>query len=448
MINSNQVNTSDNCSQIKNAQLSQSPSQYNNLSLSYVNLSQKSQPPLYHSATCNVTLSNLIPTYNTTMPNNNLTTINYQPTPRFMPPQHHLPAAPIPTNFKYFAPQSKYNSCGDAQNQLIQHVPSATMLPNGQQPGDGFQQQHQTILQQQQQQQINININLTLPRYPYNKSENFGRKSPQDLQLHDQSSKLFYSNYPPYYSNSSTNSLNKHISSNPSQNNLLALTDSSSSSTTTISSTTSTNSSVEHSNMCPSGSSSYLNSYDTISDQQPTSSLPHTCPSSPRTRCTSPSCNELDPMLQKTNKQYRHKNYTLYKHKYQQQQQQPSQQHMLYASGGNPISPQASFSQFSPSFWSANSNRSSVISTGTLGSINYAATSGGNDSTTECNGSILTSENVQNYGGVGVIGSNSNNPSSPYTQRRSDKQRFSNIYDYRFNNFDLNSIHEDATNET
>ncbi|XP_058465548.1 dual specificity protein kinase splB isoform X1 [Malaya genurostris] len=431
--NSNHLNTSNNSSQIKNVQLSQSPSQYNNLSLSYVNHSQKPQPKLYHSATCNVSLSNFMPTHNTPMLNNDPKT-NYQPTPRCLQPQHHLAAAPIPTNFKYFAPQSKYNTYSESQNQLVPQT-STEMLQNHQ-----SNDAQQVLQHQQQQQQINININLTLPRYPYHKNRAIGRKSPQDLQLHDQSSKLFYSNHAPYYSHSSTNSLNTSCGA-PSNNNLLVLSDSSSSSTTTISSTTSTSSSMEQSLMLPSGSSSYLNSYDTISEQLPTNSLPHTCPGSPRVQCASPSCSELDPMLQKT-KQTHHKNYKLYKHKYQQQQQQT-----VHSSIANAISPQSSFSQFSPSFWSANSNRSSVISTGTLGSIGFAAVGNGsvNGGGGDCNGSILSGGNYQNYGGVGVIGSNG---SSPYAQRRADKQRFSNVYDYKFNNFDLNSIHEDATNET
>ncbi|XP_058836561.1 palmitoyltransferase ZDHHC5-B isoform X3 [Topomyia yanbarensis] len=352
----------------------------------------------------------------------------------------NLHNAPIPTNFKYFAPQSKYNTYSDSQNQLVPQTSSAEVLQNHQ-SSDAHNQQQQILQQQQQQQQINININLTLPRYPYHKNRAIGRKSPQDLQLHDQSSKMFYSNHPPYYSHSSINSLNNSCSA-PSQNNLLVLSDSSSSSTTTISSTTSTSSSMEQSNMLPSGSSSYLNSYDTISDQLPTNSLPHTCPGSPRAHCASPSYSELDPMLQKT-KQTHHKNYKFYKNKYQQQSQ------LVHASAGNPISPQPSFSQFSPSFWSANSNRSSVISTGTLGSISFAAVGNGSASGGvggDCNGSILSGGTYQNYGGVGVIGANSS--SSPYAQRRADKQRFSNVYDYKFNNFDLNSIHEDASNET
>ncbi|XP_058465550.1 palmitoyltransferase ZDHHC5-B isoform X3 [Malaya genurostris] len=346
----------------------------------------------------------------------------------------NLQNAPIPTNFKYFAPQSKYNTYSESQNQLVPQT-STEMLQNHQ-----SNDAQQVLQHQQQQQQINININLTLPRYPYHKNRAIGRKSPQDLQLHDQSSKLFYSNHAPYYSHSSTNSLNTSCGA-PSNNNLLVLSDSSSSSTTTISSTTSTSSSMEQSLMLPSGSSSYLNSYDTISEQLPTNSLPHTCPGSPRVQCASPSCSELDPMLQKT-KQTHHKNYKLYKHKYQQQQQQT-----VHSSIANAISPQSSFSQFSPSFWSANSNRSSVISTGTLGSIGFAAVGNGsvNGGGGDCNGSILSGGNYQNYGGVGVIGSNG---SSPYAQRRADKQRFSNVYDYKFNNFDLNSIHEDATNET
>lgn len=457
--NPNQAsNSNNNSSQIQHLQMSQSSSQYNNLSLSYVNLSQNTQPQLYHSATCNVNLSNFTPTFNNTsvstnnVPNNSNT---YQQIPRYLQPppqQHNLPAVPIPTNFKYFSPQSKYNTYSESQNQLVPQVSPAVLQS---QQSSEVQQRFQ-LQQQQQQQQINININFTLPRYPYHKNRAIGRKSSHDLQSHDQSNKLFYSNYPPYYNHSSTNSLNNSINSNapPLHNNLLALTDSSSSSTTTISSSsTSTTSSLEQSNMLPSGgSSSYLNSYDTMSEQNP-NSLPQTCPSSPRTRCASPSCSELDPMLQKS-KHYHHKTYKLYKKQYQQQQQTG------HVSPGitNPISPQPSFSQFSPSFWSANSNRSSVISTGTLGSIGYMSASGngaggggvGTGSGSECNGTVVVGGGPyqNNYGGVGLGVGGSN---SPYAQRRTnnaDKQRFSNVYEYKFHNFDLNSIHEDTTNET
>ncbi|XP_038117034.1 uncharacterized protein DDB_G0271670-like [Culex quinquefasciatus] len=228
---------------------------------------------------------------------------------------------------------------------------------------------------------------------------------------------------------------------------------SSSSSTTTInSSTTSGTSSLERSNMMlPSGSSSYLNSYDTISDQQQlqySNSLPHTCPSSPRNRCASPSCSELDPMLQKS-KNYHHKSYKLFKkHHHQQQHVQ------------NPVSPQASsFSQFTPTFWSAQSNRSSVVSTGTLASsIGFGSNHGdeyGSASSSYPNygGTIGGSGGSGGVDGGGTGAGTSSN--SPYAQRRGaaaavvvDKQRFSNVYEYKFNNFDLNSIHEDATNET
>lgn len=392
-----------------------------------------------------------------------------------MQPQHHLPAVPIPTNFKYFAPQSKYNTynnsnsngngagISESQNQLVPQV-SPAILQNSASGGDGLPGPQRFLQQQQQQQQINININLTLPRYPYHKNRAIGRKSSHDLQLHDQSSKLFYSNYPPYYSHAtSTNSLNSalppqtqqlplHPPPPPSHSNVLALaadsssSSSSSSSTTTInSSTTSGTSSLERSNMMlPSGSSSYLNSYDTISDQQHqqyNASLPHTCPSSPRNnRCASPSCSELDPMLQKS-KAYHHKSYKLFKKHHHQQQQLP-------------MSPQASsFSQFTPTFWSAHSNRSSVVSTGTL-----ASSMGFGDEY----GSVASSSYPTSYGGtVGIVnggggsgsagaGTDGTSTSSPFAQRRTgtDKQRFSNVYEYKFNNFDLNSIHEDATNET
>ncbi|XP_055619467.1 uncharacterized protein LOC129764425 isoform X2 [Toxorhynchites rutilus septentrionalis] len=351
----------------------------------------------------------------------------------------NLQNAPIPTNFKYFAPQSKYNNHNESQNQLVPQVSPAVS------------QNHRTnhSLQetpQKQQQQINININLTLPRYPYHKNRAISRKLSHDPQLHDQSSKIFYSNYLPYHDHSSTSSLNNCNA--PLHQNVPM--DSSSSSTTTISSTTSTTSSLEQSNMLQSGSSSYLNSYDTISDQH-ANSLPHTCPSSPRTRCASPNCSELDPMLQKT-KQYHHKNYKLYKKQYQQQQQQHQynqvQPQFPHSSGTNPISPQPSFSQFSPSFWSANSNRSSVISTGTLGSIGYGGngSGGGGALGGECNGGVVNGGTYQNYGNGSAIQGTSS--SSPYAQRRADLQRFSNVYEYKFNNFDLNSIHEDTTNET
>ncbi|KAL9699200.1 hypothetical protein quinque_002641 [Culex quinquefasciatus] len=396
----------------------------------------------------------------------------------------NLQNVPIPTNFKYFAPQSKYNTYNNAnngvgmsesQNQLVPQV-SPAILQGGElqaQPQQRFLPQHHQQQQQQlQQQQINININLTLPRYPYHKNRAIGRKSSHDLQLHDQSSKLFYSNYPPYYSHaSSTNSLNSCNAPQtqtllplqaPSHGNVLApsavgaaadSSSSSSSSTTTInSSTTSGTSSLERSNMMlPSGSSSYLNSYDTISDQQQlqySNSLPHTCPSSPRNRCASPSCSELDPMLQKS-KNYHHKSYKLFKkHHHQQQHVQ------------NPVSPQASsFSQFTPTFWSAQSNRSSVVSSGTLASsIGFGSNHGdeyGSASSSYPNygGTIGGSGGSGGVDGGGAGAGTSSN--SPYAQRRGaaaaavvDKQRFSNVYEYKFNNFDLNSIHEDATNET
>uniref|UniRef100_A0A182SV78 Uncharacterized protein n=1 Tax=Anopheles maculatus TaxID=74869 RepID=A0A182SV78_9DIPT len=228
---------------------------------------------------------------------------------------------------------------------------------------------------------------------------------------------------------------------------------STSASTATISSnsTSSATSSLDRrcrSNLLPSGSGSgsYLASYDTITtlsdhpqQQRHAVAAPHTCPNSPRTiRCGSPSCSsELDPMLhpkasgkqQPTNGGYHHR------HRHQQQQQQQQQQQgggggyakfyrkpsyqmkssqsptppplalqsplaggAPYGStngpGTNPVSPALSFSQFSPSFWSANtcvssSNRSSMLSAAsTLGG-------GGSSSTTpyvECangmNGSV------------------------------------------------------------
>ncbi|XP_055602039.1 palmitoyltransferase ZDHHC9 isoform X2 [Uranotaenia lowii] len=353
----------------------------------------------------------------------------------------NLQNVPIPTNFKYFAPQSKYNTynSSESQNQLVpQQQQSSVVSSTASAPSQlmtDFQQfrNQQQQIQQQQQQQINININLTLPRYPYHKNRAIiGRKSSHDLQMHDQSNKLFYSNYPPYYSHSSTNSLNNNCSALSHNNLLLAQTDSSSSSTTTISSssTSMTSSHEQSQNTLPSGSSSYLNSYDTISDQHP-NSLPHTCPSSPRTRCASPSCSELDPMLQKSKHQYsHHRSYKLFKKHHQSTAQQ-------FASPGpgqttNPVSPQpSSFSQFSPSFWSAQSNRSSVISTGTLTSIGGGVGAGGG-TIGDCN--VASSGGNQqfhhSYGGVGMIGNGSASGSSPYAQRRADKQgqgRFSNV---------------------
>ncbi|XP_040159600.1 uncharacterized protein LOC120898188 isoform X1 [Anopheles arabiensis] len=197
---------------------------------------------------------------------------------------------------------------------------------------------------------------------------------------------------------------------------------SASASTATISSnsTSSATSSLDRrcrSNLLPSGSGSgsYLASYDTIttlSDQQQQQQrqnvAPHTCPNSPRTiRCGSPSCSsELDPMLHSKGsgggKQHGSGGY--HRHRHHQQQaagggggggyakfyRKPSYQMKssssptppmvlpsplagpAFGSGGpggtNPVSPALSFSQFSPSFWSANtcvssSNRSSMLST-------------------------------------------------------------------------------------
>ncbi|XP_039435454.1 probable serine/threonine-protein kinase DDB_G0277071 isoform X3 [Culex pipiens pallens] len=357
----------------------------------------------------------------------------------------NLQNVPIPTNFKYFAPQSKYNTynntnngvgMSESQNQLVPQV-SPAILQGGELQAQRFLPQHHQQQQQQlQQQQINININLTLPSHASSTNSLNSCNAPQTQTLLPLQA--------------------------PSHGNVLApsavgaaadSSSSSSSSTTTInSSTTSGTSSLERSNMMlPSGSSSYLNSYDTISDQQQlqySNSLPHTCPSSPRNRCASPSCSELDPMLQKS-KNYHHKSYKLFKkHHHQQQHQQ------------NPVSPQASsFSQFTPTFWSAQSNRSSVVSTGTLASsIGFGSNHGdeyGSASSSYPNygGTIGGSGGSGGVdGGGGGAGTSSN---SPYAQRRGaaaatvvDKQRFSNVYEYKFNNFDLNSIHEDATNET
>uniref|UniRef100_A0A182LXX2 protein S-acyltransferase n=1 Tax=Anopheles culicifacies TaxID=139723 RepID=A0A182LXX2_9DIPT len=298
---------------------------------------------------------------------------------------------------------------------------------------------------------------------------------------------------------------------------------STSASTATISSnsTSSATSSLDRrcrSNLLPSGSGSgsYLASYDTITTlsdhqqqvqhqvQQRQNVAPHTCPNSPRTiRCGSPSCSsELDPMLHsKPNgggKQHNN-NGGYHRHRHHQQQsggytkfyrkpsyqmkssqsptppmalQSPMAGPATFANNGtgtNPVSPALSFSQFSPSFWSANtcvssSNRSSMLSAAsTLGgsSTPYVeCTNGMNGS--DGGGSGVVGGGMGGHGtggtgggvgggggGGGGMGNNTGN-NSPYVQRRggSDKQRFSNVFEYQFNNFDLNSIHEDATNET
>uniref|UniRef100_A0A182K8U5 protein S-acyltransferase n=1 Tax=Anopheles christyi TaxID=43041 RepID=A0A182K8U5_9DIPT len=309
---------------------------------------------------------------------------------------------------------------------------------------------------------------------------------------------------------------------------------SSSASTATISSnsTSSATSSLDRrcrSNRHPSGSGSgsYLASYDTITtlsdhhQQQSRQSIaPHTCPNSPRSvRCGSPSCSsELDPMLHSKagggggGKQHANGGYH-HRHRHHQQQQSPAaggggyakfyrkpSYHMKsspsptppmalpsplvgpppFSSGGaggtNPVSPALSFSQFSPSFWSANtcvssSNRSSMLSTAsTLGGtstpyadcanglMNGSDGGGGGFGSGAGSGAGMGAQGTGaggggvgggGGGGVGGMGNNTGN-NSPYVQRRggSDKQRFSNVFEYQFNNFDLNSIHEDATNET
>uniref|UniRef100_A0A8W7PNR7 protein S-acyltransferase n=1 Tax=Anopheles coluzzii TaxID=1518534 RepID=A0A8W7PNR7_ANOCL len=304
---------------------------------------------------------------------------------------------------------------------------------------------------------------------------------------------------------------------------------SASASTATISSnsTSSATSSLDRrcrSNLLPSGSGSgsYLASYDTIttlSDQQQQQQrqnvAPHTCPNSPRTiRCGSPSCSsELDPMLHSKGsgggKQHGSGGY--HRHRHHQQQaagggggggggyakfyRKPSYQMKssssptppmvlpsplagpAFGSGGpggtNPVSPALSFSQFSPSFWSANtcvssSNRSSMLSTAsTLGGsstpyvdctnhhgLMNGSEGGGSGVGAGGSGGGMGGQGTVAGGGGGVgvgggMGSSAGN-NSPYVQRRggSDKQRFSNVFEYQFNNFDLNSIHEDATNET
>ncbi|XP_058122564.1 palmitoyltransferase app isoform X1 [Anopheles coustani] len=252
--------------------------------------------------------------------------------------------------------------------------------------------------------------------------------------------------------------------------------------------------------------------------------VPHTCPSSPRTiRCSSPSCSsELDPMLHSKahgginhgggnyhHRHHRHQHHgggggsgglngagsggKGYAKFYKKPTYHVKSSHstppppppplalpspLAGSSGGlsgtNPVSPALSFSQFSPSFWSANtcvssSNRSSMLSTATLG--------GGGSTTPYVECTPISSSSFPNYAtaaggpsggdfggdggggsGSGGVGNNGNNGNaglptgSPYVQRRggSDKpqQRFSNVFEYQFNNFDLNSIHEDATNET
>ncbi|XP_053661961.1 uncharacterized protein LOC128711121 [Anopheles marshallii] len=302
---------------------------------------------------------------------------------------------------------------------------------------------------------------------------------------------------------------------------------STSASTATISSnsTSSATSSLDRrcrSNLLPSGSGSgsYLASYDTITTlsdhqqqqmvqqqvQQRQNVVPHTCPNSPRTiRCGSPSCSsELDPMLHSkpSGGGKQHTSGAYHRHRHHQQQnggytkfyRKPSYQIKSSQSptpplalqspltgpttfgnngpGTNPVSPALSFSQFSPSFWSANtcvssSNRSSMLSA--------ASTLGGSSTPyVECTNGMNVSDGggsgvggggmggqgtggtggggggggIGNGGGGGMGNNTGNN--SPYVQRRggSDKQRFSNVFEYQFNNFDLNSIHEDATNET
>ncbi|XP_053672368.1 palmitoyltransferase ZDHHC8 isoform X1 [Anopheles nili] len=290
---------------------------------------------------------------------------------------------------------------------------------------------------------------------------------------------------------------------------------SASASTATISSnsTSSATSSLERrrgSNMLPSGSGSgsYLASYDTIttlSDHHhpPHSHVsPHTCPNSPRTvRCSSPSCSsELDPMLHSktggSGQRHRHRHHQhggvtgtatssvsgagtggyakFYRKPSYHVKSSPSPTPPLALpsplvgptgrgtnGGTNPVSPALSFSQFSPSFWSANtcvssSNRSSMLSTAsTLGGGNGPTTpygdggDGGGGSGGPSTGSQAANGRGAGGGDAGVV-ANAGSNSSPYVQRRvgGDKQRFSNVFEYQFNNFDLNSIHEDATNET
>uniref|UniRef100_A0A182WA98 protein S-acyltransferase n=1 Tax=Anopheles minimus TaxID=112268 RepID=A0A182WA98_9DIPT len=195
-----------------------------------------------------------------------------------------------------------------------------------------------------------------------------------------------------------------------------------------------------------SGSGSYLASYDTITTlsdhqqqvqhqvQQQQNFAPHTCPNSPRTiRCGSPGCSsELDPMLHtKGNgggKQHTNGGYHRHRHHRQQQTggyakfyrkpsyqmkssqlpnpplalQSPMAGPATYGNNGagtNPVSPALSFSQFSPSFWSANtcvssSNRSSMLSS--------ASTLGGGSSTpyVECTNGM----NGSDSGGGGMVG--------------------------------------------
>ncbi|XP_035791256.1 hornerin-like isoform X1 [Anopheles albimanus] len=699
---------------------SQSPSQYSNLSLSYVNVSPK-QPQLYHSATCNLlTLSNN--THASSDDNDAfIRTTNYAPPlpPRHLQQQqqqHHYPQhfhqqpqqqlqqrqqplqyllatsanatnatnlsiangmagghddgvlvatlsdhvysppqslqshrttggpVPIPSNFKYFAPQSKYGGgtsvsgsttyCynSDQSQQLLLggsslggggggsglspsqisgplsmanrgatmpllksqsdflHRSSPQTTLNGATPGSvmGLQQQQQQ--QQQQHQPLHMNLNMTLPRYPYHRNRAIGvRKSSHDLQFpmqhhqlhpHDSNGRAspgFYGTTggaaasslaycdsathlaPPVAGDSSNTSLNNHLhlhgipipynsglmlkkgASSSASSSSTASSLSASSTATISSNSTSASSSLER--RCGanggSGSGSYLASYDTItlSDQHTLggSSVPQTCPSSPRTmRCSSPSCNsaELDPMLHATGcaqhggggKQlsgsfHRHRHHhhqhtggshhhggkvyggKLYKkpagYQVKSSQSTPPSMPLPSPLATNPVSPALSFSQFSQTFWSANtcvssSNRSSLLSTtstlgggggggagtstpyadctnamlpggaggstGAVGPIGASASSSSSPMVVDGHGGAMSG--YHNYGGTGMtipagtgaitgtpIGGNSN--SSPYVQRRggSDK-RFSNVFEYQFNNFDLNSIHEDATNET
>ncbi|XP_058054776.1 uncharacterized protein LOC131206290 isoform X1 [Anopheles bellator] len=342
-----------------------------------------------------------------------------------------------------------------SQSDFLQH-PHHSLAPMQRSGGGTVGSSWTAHLQQQTQHQpLHMNLNVTLPRYPYHRNRAIGaRKSSHDLQYPLQQQHLLphdptgtklsgYYNATGYGTaaycdsashlsvtgGSSNNSLNNHFHAGPipytnglmlakdtssASSSSTASSSSASSSTATISSnTTSATSSLDRrcgNGLLPSGSGSgsYLASYDTItlSDQHTIgSSVPHTCPSSPRTmRCSSPSCqSELDPMLhpkvagvtKRSGSFHRHRHHhqadtggQLYggkfykKTNYQVKSSQSTPPLALAsplasgagAAGTNPISPALSFSQFSPSFWSANtcvsSNRSSMLSTtSTLGGV-------------------------------------------------------------------------------
>uniref|UniRef100_A0A182YFL5 Palmitoyltransferase n=1 Tax=Anopheles stephensi TaxID=30069 RepID=A0A182YFL5_ANOST len=314
---------------------SQTASQYSNLSLSYVNLSPKQpvQPHLYHhSVKCN--LLNLNHSHNTSNTNtiNDLSPSNHHNNASFrnrhnhhtqqqqcnhqllpsspsaptnlphnyaapydlsscagtvslqslLPSPHHPLSdspVPIPTNFKYFAPQSKYSVsganistgaggtyCYSDQSQLLGSslggggISPSTMWTHGGRtdaaaekpvgissphpaaaatqaltPNGANSVSQQQLLQQKTQPLHMMSLNMTLPRYPYHRNRAIGiRKSSHDLQfpiyqhhpLEDGKQTMYGSSGGTYNSggpyclanvpDSSTNSLNNHF--NPSAN--------------------------------------------------------------------------------------------------------------------------------------------------------------------------------------------------------------------------------------